>query len=93
MKIEVVIAWPERQLCFPVELPAGATAWDAIRASGILDVVKDLDPTRTPIGVFAQPVGPEAVLHEGDRVEIYRPLLADPKDSRRRRVATKRRSG
>ena len=91
MRVEVVIAWADRQLSFPVELPASARAWDAVKASGVVAVASDLDPSRTPIGVFSRLVTPDTLLQDGDRVEIYRPLPADPKATRRARVARARR--
>ena len=50
----------------------------------------DLDPAHGPIGIFGRVVAPDALLKDGDRVEIYRPLLADPKDARRTRARHRR---
>lgn len=84
--VEVVVALPDRQPVHAVELEQGATVMQAIEASGVLRDTPDLviDPTR--LGIFARRVGPDDVLHAGDRVEIYRPLLLDPKEARRRRA-------
>ncbi|ANN66869.1 RnfH family protein [Bordetella bronchialis] len=70
-----------------VELPAGATAAEAIAASGFMQDFPGVDPWRAGVGVFGRVVQPGYTLHDGDRVEIYRPLAFDPMESRRRRAA------
>ncbi|SFS13160.1 hypothetical protein SAMN05216570_2796 [Dyella sp. OK004] len=84
--IEVVYAEPGRQWLHQVSLPAGSTVMQAIEASGIAAAVQGLqiDPAR--LGVFSRKAGPDDVLSNGDRVEIYRPLTLDPKEARRRRA-------
>lgn len=86
MAVEVVLALPDRQQVYRVELGQGASVMQAIEASGVLLDAPGLviDPDR--LGVFARRVRPDDTLHDGDRVEIYRPLLLDPKDARRRRA-------
>ena len=86
MKVEVVYALPERQALASVRLEEGATVADALSAVAGMAPFSSLDLARVPVGVFGESVGREAKLHEGDRVEIYRPLLVDPKDARRRRA-------
>ena len=84
MKIEVAYVGPEGQWLVALELPEGATARDAIDASGLR---AKLPPERfEKIGVFSTPVEPARVLREGDRVELYRALQVDPKDARRARA-------
>jgi putative ubiquitin-RnfH superfamily antitoxin RatB of RatAB toxin-antitoxin module len=85
--VEVVHARPGRQVVLAVELPIGASAGDAVRASGIGAQFPDLDLERAPIGIYGKRVGRERLLVAGDRVEIYRPLTADPKEVRRRLAA------
>jgi hypothetical protein len=84
------------QVCYPsapqpllreLTLAEGSTLHDALRASGI--DVPGLDLATCPVGIFGKKKTPDTVLREGDRVEIYRPLVADPKDARRRRMKTK----
>ena len=84
------------QVCYPsvplpvlreVTLVEGSTLRDALRASGI--DVPGLDLANCPVGIFGKKKLPETILREGDRVEVYRPLMADPKDARRRRVVKK----
>ncbi|RDS79580.1 RnfH family protein [Dyella monticola] len=84
--VEVACATPERQLVRRVDLPAGSTAIQAVEQSGILQDMPQMpfDPSR--LGIFSRRVPPQEPLHDGDRVEIYRPLTLDPKDARRRRA-------
>lgn len=80
MQVEVVRAWSRRHEAVTVELPPGATVSAAVAAS-----VFDLDGI-VAYAVFGERVAPDAVLHDGDRVELLRPLQADPKEARRRRA-------
>jgi putative ubiquitin-RnfH superfamily antitoxin RatB of RatAB toxin-antitoxin module len=84
--IEVVLAMPEHQVLVSVELDQGATIADAIEQSAILEafVGFELDPAK--VGIFGRKAAMSDVLRNGDRVEIYRPLIADPKESRRQRA-------
>ena len=86
MQVEVVYARPERQHLCTVEVPAGATAADAVRASGLPRQYPAIDPDTGPFGVFGEHCSPDTVLRAGDRVEIYRPLEVDPREARRRRA-------
>lgn len=87
--IDVEVAWatPERQLIVPVSVPVGTTAVEAVRLSAIEQEVEEPDLAERPLGVFGKKVKPGHVLAEGDRVEIYRPLKADPKIVRRELAA------
>ncbi|TBU78562.1 RnfH family protein [Pseudomonas daroniae] len=89
VSVEVVFAAPDRQLLIKLQLPSGSTVRQAALQSGLQDHFPDIDLAGAPLGIFGKAVvSPEArVLEEGDRVEIYRPLLADPKDVRKRRAA------
>lgn len=89
MRIEVVYATPERQDVAVVELPAGATAIAAIRASGMLERHPGIDLATQKIGVFGKPVDASTTLRDGDRVEIYRALRVDPRAARRARASRK----
>ncbi|HLU77517.1 MAG TPA: RnfH family protein [Burkholderiales bacterium] len=88
--IEVVYALPERQALYRVTVEEGATVRDAIEASGVLRDFPDIDLSRNRVGVYARLVALETPLRAGDRVEIYRPLQADPKTARRARAAAQR---
>ena len=91
LRVEVVYALPETQTVLRVQLPAGATVAEAIAASGICGRHPEIDLARQPVGVFGHRVSLERPLRPDDRIEIYRPLAADPKTSRRRRAAKRRR--
>lgn len=84
--VEVAYALPEKQYLQRVTLNAGATVEEAIRASGLLELRSDISLTKNKVGIYSRPVKPGDELHDGDRVEIYRPLIADPKELRRKRA-------
>jgi len=89
--VEVAYAIPERQHVAALTLPAGSTAIEAVRASGIEQEFPGLSVDEgTRLGVFGQVIAHSTPLQEGDRVEIYRPLLADPKAVRKARAARSR---
>ena len=91
LHIEVVYARPDRQAVKSVRLPPGSRVAAAITASGLLTDFPEIDLGVNRIGVYAEPVELDTMLEDGDRVEIYRPLLADPKEARRRRAARRKR--
>lgn len=86
MTVEVAYALPEQQWLLAVTVPVGSSVEQAIYASAVTRQVPGLviDPER--LGIFSQKARLDTVLRPGDRVEIYRPLLVDPKESRRRRA-------
>lgn len=86
MHIEVVFALPDEQLVIAVELPEQATVDDAIRQSKIMEKYPEIDFEVNKTGIFGKPASGDTVLHPGDRVEIYRPLIADPKEIRKQRA-------
>jgi len=79
--VEVVYARPERQELVELEVPAGTTAGEAVRRSGLAGEGGETQPG--DIGIFGEHVEVDRKLEDGDRVEIYRPLIADPKEVRR----------
>ena len=87
--VEVVYALPDTQMLIGLKVAPGTTARQAIEQSGILRRFPQIDPACRKIGIFGKAARPDVVLKEGDRVEIYRPLIADPKDARRRRAKQK----
>ncbi len=88
IRVEVAYALPERQMVIPLEVDEGTTVKQAILRSGILGKFPGLELTpETKVGIFSKIVPMDTVLRDGDRVEIYRPLIADPKEVRRRRAA------
>lgn len=84
--IEVVYAQAQEQTLLKLSLPAGVTVAEAIQASGILEKHPAIDLASNKLGVFGKLSKPDAVLRDKDRVEIYRPLIADPKEVRRQRA-------
>jgi putative ubiquitin-RnfH superfamily antitoxin RatB of RatAB toxin-antitoxin module len=85
--VEVVYALKDKQELVALKLPAGATAREAVECSGLLGKYPEIDLAKNKLGVFARLVKPDAVLRDHDRVEIYRPLIADPKEVRKKRAA------
>jgi len=85
IEVEVVFALPGREDAVTLRVPEGASLLDAVRASGVLQRHPAL---RGPLklGVFGEMKRSEAVVRQGDRIEVYRPLAADPKEARRRRA-------
>jgi len=84
--VEVAYALPEKQYLQRVTLEEGATVEQAIRASGLLELRDDIDLKVNKVGIYSRPVKLHDAVHDGDRVEIYRPLIADPKELRRQRA-------
>ena len=87
LNVEVCYALPEKQLLIPVKLPAGGTLQQALEASGILEKHREIDLKKNKFGIFAKLSKLDSALRDGDRVEIYRPLIADPKEVRKQRAA------
>lgn len=84
--VEVAYALPEKQYLQRVKLEEGATVEEAIRASGLLTLRNDIDLAKNKVGIYSRPVKLADTVKDGDRVEIYRPLIADPKELRRQRA-------
>lgn len=90
MRVEVVYALPLKQDVISLDVAAGATVGQALAASGMLARHPDIDLRVNRLGIWGRSTTPDALLREGDRVEIYRPLQVDPKEVRRRRATRKR---
>ena len=87
INVEVSYALPHRQELIRVSLAAGATVSEAIAASGLLAKYPEINPGgANKLGIYAKLTKPDAVLRDRDRVEIYRPLIADPKAVRKKRA-------
>lgn len=93
IRVEVVYARPGRVWRRQVELQAGATAEQALRASELLGEHPEFGDTLPPLGIFGRACTPRQVLQNGDRLEVYRPLVFDPMESRRRRARHRQRKG
>jgi putative ubiquitin-RnfH superfamily antitoxin RatB of RatAB toxin-antitoxin module len=85
--VEVVYALPDRQEVLSIKVPEGATIRQAVESSGILGKYPQIDLARNKVGIFSKLSKPDSVLRDRDRVEIYRPLIADPKEVRKQRAA------
>ena len=85
IRVELVRAWPRRHELHVLDLPRGATVADAVAAAQLTDA------DHTGLAVFGERVEADRLLADGDRVELLRPLVADPKDARRRRASAKAR--
>lgn len=91
IQVEVAHARPESQVLLSFEAEPGITARQAVERSGILDKFPDIDLMgENKLGVFGKLVKPDQPLRDGDRVEVYRPLIADPKEVRRQRAKQKK---
>ena len=91
--VEVAYALPHKQKILSLLVEPGTTALQAVERSGIVKHFPEIDIANAKMGIFGQSLGTKGldtaasrVLHEGDRVEIYRPLISDPKDARRKRA-------
>ena len=90
IKVEVAYALPEQQVIIPLQVDQGTTIEEVITLSGVLQQFPDIDLSQNKVGIFGKIAKPDTILRERDRVEIYRPLIADPKESRRRRADKKK---
>ena len=87
IKVDVCYALPAKQELVSVNLPVGATLGQALEASGLLQKYPEIDLKKNKFGVYAKLSKPDSLLRDRDRVEIYRPLIADPKEVRKQRAA------
>jgi len=87
MIVEVAYALSDKQSLISLEVEEGTTIKEAIEASGVLDTYDQIDLARDKVGIFSKFATLDTVLREKDRVEIYRPLIADPKKVRKERAA------
>jgi hypothetical protein len=93
LQVYVCYATPSREFLHPMKVPPGTTIGDAIEQSGVLAEFPEINLELQPVGIYSKKKPLDTVLRALDRVEIYRPLVADPKDSRRRRAAKKDATG
>jgi putative ubiquitin-RnfH superfamily antitoxin RatB of RatAB toxin-antitoxin module len=86
LRVEIVYALRDRQVLLTLEVEEGTTVRQAVERSGFLQRFPEIDLARAGLGIFGRVVSPDTPLRNGDRVEIYRPLIADPKQARRTRA-------
>ncbi len=87
MNVEVVYALPQEQTLLSVQVPQGADVKDVILQSGVLALHPELDLEKMDVGIFGKLVTLKQKVRDKDRIEIYRPLIADPKEVRKKRAA------
>lgn len=87
LSVEVAYARPDKQVIIPLTISSSTTIKAAILQSGILAMFPEIDLDKNKVGIFGKLAKLDSFLREGDRVEIYRPLIADPKEIRRQRAA------
>lgn len=87
IRVEVAYAKLHEQALLELYVDAGATVEEAVQRSGILERFPEIDLSQNKLGIFGKATQLDARLDEGDRVEIYRPLIADPKEQRKKRAA------
>jgi len=84
--IEVVYGLPHKQVLLTLKVPASTTIKDCIKLSGIVKHFPEIIPSEAVVGVFSKPDKLDNTVKQGDRIEIYRPLTADPKEMRKLRA-------
>ena len=89
VQVYVCYATAREEFLRPMKVAPGTTIGQAIEMSGVLEAYPDINLATQPVGIYAKKKTLDTVLRERDRIEIYRPLVADPKDSRRKRAAKK----
>lgn len=87
--IELIYALPHEQVLMTLDVEQGTTVEQAIKLSGILEKYPEIDLAKNKLGIFGKVIKADQELRDKDRIEIYRPLIADPKESRRKRAEKK----
>ena len=87
--IEVIYALPDEQVLITLDVEQGTTIEQAVNLSGVLKKYPEIDLTKNKLGIFGKATKMDQTLRDKDRIEIYRPLIADPKESRRKRAEKK----
>lgn len=88
LRVEVVYALPQQQTLIRLELPAGSTVRQAVEASRLLRKYPEIDLGKNKLGIYGKLTKPDMSLRAHDRIEVYRPLLVDPKEARRQRATS-----
>lgn len=93
IQVEIAYASQGRQIVLALKLNAGISVREAIQEAGLLANFPEIDLTTNKVGIFGNIVALDTILHNADRVEIYRPLVCDPKELRRRRASEQKSRG
>lgn len=88
--VEVAYATPRQQKIISINVLEGTQIKEAILQSGILDIFPEIDLNQNKVGIFSKAANLDTILRHKDRIEIYRPLIADPKEARRKRAEQQR---
>ncbi|WP_299007329.1 RnfH family protein [uncultured Shewanella sp.] len=91
--VEVIYALPHLQKRVQIKVSAGTTCIDVVKQSGISAYFPELDLEKVKLGIFSRLIKHDDIIQPGQRIEIYRPLIADPKDVRRRRAEKAKNEG
>jgi uncharacterized protein len=89
LRVEIVYAHPQRSISKSLRLPQGSTIADALAAAASDTDLSGVDLAKSPVGIFGKVARRDQTLKDGDRIEIYRPLLEEPKLARRKRSSRK----
>ncbi|MBV8802865.1 MAG: RnfH family protein [Gammaproteobacteria bacterium] len=89
ISVEVAYATPQQQKIVTIEVPKGSTIQKAIDCSGIEELFPEIDLSKQKVGIFSQQKNLSDILEDGDRIEIYRKLIIDPKEARKKRAKKK----
>lgn len=87
IEIEVVYGLPHKQVLLSISVPENTTIEECIILSGIVKHFPEIDPSTATVGIFSRPEKLDTAIKAGERIEIYRPLIADPKEMRKLRAA------
>ncbi|AWW34418.1 RnfH family protein [Mannheimia varigena] len=87
INVEVLYAYPDRYFLKKLQVPQNTTIQNIILLSGVLEKYTEIDLRENKVGIFSRPAKLNETVEDGDRIEIYRPLIADPKEIRRKRAA------
>lgn len=90
IKVEVLFAYPDKVFLKKMELDQPLSVQNVILQSGVLQKFTEIDLRENKVGIFSRPVKLTDLVEDGDRIEIYRPLIADPKEMRRKRAEGKK---
>lgn len=90
LKVEIVFAYPEKVFIKKLSLDTPISVQNAIMQSGVLEKFTEIDLRENKVGIFSRPVKLTDMIEDGDRIEIYRPLIADPKEMRRKKAQSQK---
>lgn len=93
INVQVIYPLPSEQITFTVSVEQGSNAQQAIEASGILVKYPEIELKKNKLGVYSRLIKLDTVVEDGERIEIYRPLIADPKEMRKRRADQAKQDG